>query len=1156
VGAVDQPRVLTAAVLATTGGGTWNAGTGTTVRRARGRAVLVFGTVTEAVSAARRAAATGAGVGLAVGELSAGDDWWAGPPLDIAEALAVRAGVRRVLATAAVPALLSRDGDGWIPAGVADVASAGRVDVVELASDGAAPDVSGGDVLVPLPRLLAIEAPFPFVPRDDTWPVLERAWAAGASGGHQVVLVGGEAGTGKSRLVSEFARHVHIRGGVVLYGGCSDRIAAPYQPFAEATEHLLRSLGAAGLPGPVAPHARELARLAPALAGELEVPPLAGADDPDTARYRLFGAMSAVLGAVAARRPVLLVLDDLQWAGRPTIRMLDHLCRDSSLGRVVVVGAYRSGPADVGDPLREALPDLRRHPGVVRAGVTPFDHAGVRRFVAGAAGMPSHGVSPGPATGPGAADDELDVVADLLSAQTGGNAFLMGELWRHLVGAGYLVAGRSGWRLARPLDDVTSPEAVREVVESRLAGLPRSTRELLEVAAVAGTEFSSAVVADALGRHHRDVLASLDPAIRAGFVDEAGAGQHRFAHALVRRSVVDTLGPAARRGHHLDLGRALERRGGDGPVSEIAHHLTAAVPLVDVGVAVAVARRAAAEATAAVAYDDAARHIEAVLPFVGAGRLRCELLLELADARMRAGDVAAALDRCLECGSTASDVDEPALVVAAALAYDDANWRAALHGGVAESLLRRALPLAPDVATEVRVRAALARSLAFTGRGEEARALADETLVAARDIGDVVATRVAMTSVLFAPWTADTIDHQVAIARELAAAEGDLEWEMGAHNKLLYGLITLGELDEARDVARRFRAQTERSGQPLFGVLSKQALAVLAMGEGRFADAEVLADEANALTTFLSGTDAEGGYGVQLFSIRREQGRLDEARPLVEAVVRLGQEGRTWRPALAVLYAELGRLDDAARELDHLVADDLQAVPRDSLYCGSLSYLSDTAVAVGDRAAAEVLYRELSPFRRLVVQVGSHLAAYGAADRYLGELAVLRGRVRDAETHFEAALRIDQRARMPVWTAHSQLAFGRFLAGRGRTGDRDQATTLLSAAADTARTFGMARVAAAAAAALGDAALAPATSFAPLGAGPSGVPGPGAGLTDRERDVLRLLVDGRSNREIGERLNISQHTAANHVRSILLKSGCANRTEAASWAVRRRVVAD
>jgi len=145
---------------------------------------------------------------------------------------------------------------------------------------------------------------------------------------------------------------------------------------------------------------------------------------------------------------------------------------------------------------------------------------------------------------------------------------------------------------------------------------------------------------------------------------------------------------------------------------------------------------------------------------------------------------------------------------------------------------------------------------------------------------------------------------------------------------------------------------------------------------------------------------------------------------------------------------------------------------------------------------------------------------------------------------------------MPVWLAHSHLAYGRALLARGRTGDRERARGSLAAAAETARTFGLARVAD------GVTALSSGAEAGWSAADDSGGPGDGdvargaaggAGLTEREVGVLRLVVDGLSNREIGERLHISQHTAANHVRSILLKSGCANRTEAASWALRRGV---
>jgi DNA-binding CsgD family transcriptional regulator len=727
-------------------------------------------------------------------------------------------------------------------------------------------------------------------------------------------------------------------------------------------------------------------------------------------------------------------------------------------------------------------------------------------------------------------------------------------------------------RHARPLrPGVATPEGVREVVDARLARLPDAARRVVQAAAVAGASFRTEVVAEALGRPVGEVVAAMEPALGARIVEEAGTSVHRFLHALVRRAVVGGLPAAERRARHRDVARALERLDGDRSVAQVAYHLLEAVPLAPAGDAVDAAARAAAAARRAVAYDDAARLLEGVLPLVPPGTRRGELLLEVADARMKAGDVTAAQQRCLEATELGRAIGEPSLVIDAALAFDDANWRAALHGDVAESLLRAALPLVHEPVMGVRVRAALSRALALSGKGHEAEALARRTVDEARELDDYQPRRVAYGAALFLPWTPENLDRQLRTARDLlvdARAVGDREWELGAINKLIYGLIIAGDIDEARRLAMEHSVLTAELGQPLFRVLDLFAAGLMAMGQGHFAEAEAMAEDANALAGFLSGNDAGGGYGAQLFSIRRDQGRLDEARPLVEAVVRFDRAGATWRPALTVLQAELGMRDEARAGLGLLVANRLAAVPRDSLWSASLGYLADAAVTLADEEAAAAVYRELVTFRGLVLQVGYLLAAYGSADRVLGQLAALLGRRRDAEAHFETALRVDRRARMPVWLARTHLAYGGFLAARGAAGDREQAAAMLRSAADVGRSCGMRRLRAQAEELLeavtaarggspgtgeGAGAAAPlgrgVAAGAAGGAGPAGTGAVGS-LTARELALLPLLAEGRTNREIGERLHISQHTAANHIRSILLKTGSANRTEAAAWALR------
>jgi DNA-binding CsgD family transcriptional regulator len=1200
------------------------AGGGRVLHEDPDRTVVVFDSVRVAVAAARRiVAGAPAGtspppsVGLAVGELAVDGDRWSGPGREVAEALAERArrrGGPTIVATATVAALAPADatagaaagaddlgGGRWEPTDAATVGAAGIVDCVELVGlagpgPGPRPGVAGageppeplGPLDVALPAVLALDTAFPFVGRDEAWASLTEAWtstastASSASGtpGRRVVLVGGEAGSGKTRLVTELSRWVHARGGAVMYGACSEQPTLPYEPFARAIDQLVATVDAAtrawllrdregalgrllprlGTPAPTEPAGVRAVGRATERAGEpAGVRATEAAGDLAAERFRLFDAVATLLATLAARRPLLLVLDDLQWARRPTVELLDHLVRSPATAPVCVVATYRSTSADVGDDFKAALPDLRRHPSVSRLVIGGFDRDGVERFVAGAAGH-----DPGPGLAPAVA---------LLGEQTGGNAFLLGELWRHLVDAGHLVRAGGRWRVAGPVEQLASPEGVREVVAARLDRLPDETRAVLHRAAVIGTRFSIPVLAAAAGTDVRTVLAHLDPAVRAHVVEEEGTGHHRFVHALVRLAVIGGLAAGERRSHHLDVAEALERVEGDRAVADVAFHTSAAVPLAEPQRAVDAGRRAAAAARHAVANDDAARLLEAVLDLVPPGRQRAELLLELADARMRAGDVAAAQSRCLEANDLARSVDAPDLVVAAALAYDDANWRAALDGTVAADLLREALPLATEPDRALQLQAALGRALAFSGQGAEAEAMAQTTIAAARELGDPSTLQIAYAAALFSPWTPANLDELRLYARDLvdvARSEHNLEWELSGLDKLLFAAVVAGDLDEARAIAARHRTLTARLGQPLFRVLDLQAHALLAVGEGRFTDAESLAEEADSLASFLSGNDVAGGYGVQMFSIRREQGRLDEARPLAEAVARFGQAGATWRPALAALYAELGLLDAAADELRFLVADGLAAVPRDSLWWASLSYLTDAAVALGDRAAAEAVHRELAPARGLVVQVGNLLAAYGAVDRYLGALCGLLGRTRDAEAHFETAMRIDRRARMPVWLARTQVAYARFLVDRAAVGgadDLDRATAMLRAAADAAERCGMRRVAAEAGELLerasGAVARRPAGAPGSAALGPEhgGEPGhgparPGTGLTPRELAILPLVAAGCTNREIGSRLHISQHTAANHIRSILLKTGCANRTEAAAWALRQGLVGD
>jgi DNA-binding CsgD family transcriptional regulator len=230
--------------------------------------------------------------------------------------------------------------------------------------------------------------------------------------------------------------------------------------------------------------------------------------------------------------------------------------------------------------------------------------------------------------------------------------------------------------------------------------------------------------------------------------------------------------------------------------------------------------------------------------------------------------------------------------------------------------------------------------------------------------------------------------------------------------------------------------------------------------------------------------------------------------------------------------------EEARRELDRVRQEGLDGL-RSTLWIGSLSYLADACAAVGDRALAELLYPELAPLAGGNVVIGHGVACYGAADRYLGLLATTLGEHDRAVEHFERALEVNRRMEATTWVAHTMYAYGRTLLTRGDDDDVARARELLSEAAALADRIGMPLLLARARA---------------LGAPVDPVRVAPDDLSWREVEILRLVATGRSNREIGEELFISGHTVANHVRSILRKTGAANRTEAAGYAYRHALV--
>jgi DNA-binding CsgD family transcriptional regulator len=285
--------------------------------------------------------------------------------------------------------------------------------------------------------------------------------------------------------------------------------------------------------------------------------------------------------------------------------------------------------------------------------------------------------------------------------------------------------------------------------------------------------------------------------------------------------------------------------------------------------------------------------------------------------------------------------------------------------------------------------------------------------------------------------------------------------------------------------------------------------------------------------------DALGLFGVQMFTLRREQGRLQEVAPLVKSFVQRYPEASTWRPGLAVIYSELALEQEARAEFEHLAANDFADIPRDARWVMCMAYLAEVCAFLGDARRAATLYRFLTPHDGYNLLVGPTAACFGAAARYLGLLAATMRRWDEAQRHFEDALAMNAKMGAKPWLAHTRYAYAVMHLARGQADDHERAMALLDEVLALSRELGMraleARV---------------------VGLQRHATPRPRSrrtypcGLTPREVEVLRLIASGKSNHDIAEALFVGPNTVANHVRSILTKTNTANRTEAAAYAHR------
>jgi DNA-binding CsgD family transcriptional regulator len=995
------------------------------------------------------------------------------------------------------------------------------------------------------------------VGRADQLAVLEAALGPSRHGGPSVVLLGGEAGVGKSRLMSEFAARAGAAGARILTGGCVELGAdgLPFAPFTAVLRELVRDLGpdgvAALLPGGVT---RDFARLLPEF----------GSADSEAgdivARARLFEQMLALLERLADDGPVVLLIEDAHWADRSSRDLLAFLVgRQQVLEGVLIVVTYRSDEMHRTHPLRPLLAELARLAWVERMDLPRLDRLHADELVARILGR-----EPEPS------------LADRVYLRADGNPLFVEELLCDCAGGTLSVL----------------PESLRELLLAAVRRLPEETQEVLRAASAGGQSVGHGLLAAATRLDDDALSRALRPAVAANVLI-ADADGYAFRHGLIREAILDDLLPGDHTRLHTRFAAALRDDPGLVPPGraaiEQAHHWYAAHDTVE---ALVSCWRASMPTGRALAYAEQLTLLGRVLELwdkVPDAEQRTGFShLSVLEMSVRVAGMAGEHDRSAAFASAALDEVDPAAEPARAALLLETRAMARQYASGAADLstdLRAALDLVPPGvadAARARVLISMARHV-LPAYAPETVAAVEEALRLARHAADPSLEARALSDLaVFRSQEGDDPAALEILGRARAIAERADAYEplLAAAINESHVLEGMGQHERAADVARAAIASAEdygvaRSSGTFLAINVAEPLAAL----GRWDEAAEVLEHALALSpTRHTNRTALRQLAGQL-ALRRGDlvGAADSAAIAGVAVTKVGHwlSGQ-YRIPMATLDIELLLADRKPSDAVAAAADavgrfDLAADPR---YAWPLLTAAARAVGAAERArrgngelarqSADLLARLHSlagsmPARGPVQQAG-RLTFHAEALRAVaavggGASAVAPPAASDAAgsggkapaaqvlAAFDAAAAAWEADRQPYPLASALL---RAAEAALAAGDRDGAGARLRRAAELADGLGARPLAAEIQALARGARIRQAGAQAghkPAAATP-------LGLTAREFEVLRLVADGRSNPEIAARLFISAKTASVHVSNILAKIGVASRGEAAAAAHR------
>ena len=1007
-------------------------------------------------------------VGLSVGEVSNEDGDYFGDPVVEAARLCSRADTGQILATDLVRAMAGRRNRHECRS-LGELTLKGLpvpVGSIEVAWE----PLGGSDLMemIPLPGRLAVHPAAGVVGRaTEVTAITDAVKEVAAGGGRRILLVSGEAGLGKTTVVAEAARSAFDAGACVLFGHCEEDLATTYQLFAEALGHFVTHAPEERLAAHVEAHGSELSRLVPSLASRIPDLPPSKATDSDTERFLLFAAVVGLLAMASQHQPVVLVLDDLQWADKGSLLLLRHLASADPTMQLLILGTYRDSELSTADALVDALAGLHRLDGVTRMELVGLDDSGVVALMEAGAG---HRLG-----------DDAVGLAHAIYRETDGNPFFVSEVLRNLLETGAIgqdVEGR--WVAKDTLDATNLPDSVREVIGARVLRLGKEAGRILSMAAVIGRDFDLRLLAMATNSTEDDVLDVLDSAAAASLVRELmdGPGRFNFAHALIQHTLSEDLGPTRRARAHRSVAVALEELCGHRPgmrVGELARHWTAAQPI-DLAKAIRYSQQAGDAALSALAPADALRYYAQALdlhaeiadpdPFRG-----LDLAIGLGTAQRQTGDPTYR-DTLLTAARQSLDLGDTKRLVAAALANDrgyTSNSNATDTDKV--DVLQMALDRLPaDDPHRALVLATLCSDLVHGSPLERLQALADEALAIAESTGDDATIVRVLNQVILPSLVPPLLEQTLArTADALVRAErlGDPVLLFFAAHSRATAVFLAGDIDEMDRCIEMMGSLAEQLGQPILNWTNTYHLSKRAQIAGDSDLAEQLATEALQIGTDCGQPDAASFFGGQVWVVSAQRGTMGELIPVIEQML---DEAPTpdggLTSVLAQAHAEADHTENARHLLEEFAATDFD-LPMTPGWTTWMYCYAEAAIHCREPTYAGPLFDRLAPWAEQSVASGSVMAS-GLVSHSLGGLAAVLGRYDEADVYFSRSSDSSTRMKAKFYVAVTDLLWGSMLGQRQAPGDTEKARDLLEKAHILATANGYRNVERRAAAAIHD----------------------------------------------------------------------------------------